>query len=170
MNKAVFLDRDGVINHDPGDYTYHVSQFKLNDGVLENLKTLYDNGYLLILITNQGGISKNLYTHNDVEEIHKYFIDELKKNGVELTEIYYCPHHSNNENCLCRKPNSLLIEKALARFDIDPLKSFMLGDKIRDVECAEKAGVKGIKVGLNENIEKYIDLILNNKDQLTKTN
>jgi D-glycero-D-manno-heptose 1,7-bisphosphate phosphatase len=161
MNKAIFLDRDGVINHDPGDYTYHVSEFKLNDGIIENLKKLYDNGFLLVLITNQGGISKGLYTHQDVEEIHSYLIRELCKADVEIAEIYYCPHHSVNENCLCRKPNSLMIEKALARFNIDPKKSFMLGDKERDIECAENAGVKGIKVDINQNIETYVDKILN---------
>jgi D-glycero-D-manno-heptose 1,7-bisphosphate phosphatase len=161
MNKAVFLDRDGVINHDPGDYTYHLSEFKLNDGIIENMKKLSDNGFLLIVITNQGGISKKLYTHQDVDEIHQYLKDELYKVGVKLSEIYYCPHHSINENCICRKPNSLLIEKALARFNIDPKKSFMIGDKERDVECAENAGVKGIKVEINENIKNYIDQILN---------
>ena len=163
MNKAIFLDRDGVINFDPGDYTYSLSEFKLNDGIIENLKRLYDCNYLLILITNQGGISKELYTQEEVEKIHSYLSNELKKVNVQLTEIYYCPHHSINEECLCRKPSSLMIEKALARFDIDPKKSFMLGDKMRDVECAEKAGVKGIKVEINKNISKYVDDILNNK-------
>lgn len=166
MNKAIFLDRDGVINFDPGDYTYNLSEFKLNDGIIENLKTLYDNGFLLIIITNQGGISKKLYTHQDVEEIHKYLANELGKVNVQLAEIYYCPHHSINENCICRKPNSLLIEKALARFDIDPKKSFMIGDKTRDVETAEKAGVKGIKTDVNENIERYVDQIIKNKLKL----
>jgi D-glycero-D-manno-heptose 1,7-bisphosphate phosphatase len=163
MNKAIFLDRDGVINFDPGDYTYNLSEFKLNDGIIENLKRLYDNGYLLILITNQGGISKKLYSHTNVEEIHAYLAKELKKVGVQLAEIYYCPHHNINEECICRKPSSLMIEKAIARFDIDPKKSIMLGDKMRDVECAEGAGVKGIKVEINKNISKYVDLILNNK-------
>ncbi|MCK5028705.1 MAG: HAD family hydrolase [Bacteroidales bacterium] len=163
MNKAIFLDRDGVINFDPGDYTYNLSEFKLNDGIIENLKRLYDNNYLLILITNQGGISKKLYTHKDVEEIHAYLAEELKKANVQLSEIYYCPHHSINEECICRKPNSLMIEKALARFDIDPKKSYMLGDKMRDVECSEGAGVKGIKVELNKNIKEYVDQILNDK-------
>ena len=161
MNKAIFLDRDGVINFDPGDYTYNLSEFKLNDGILENLKKLYDNGFLLIIITNQGGISKKLYTHQDVEAIHKYLANELNRVNVQLAEIYYCPHHSINENCICRKPDSLMIEKAIARFDIDPKKSFMIGDKMRDVEAAEKAGIKGIKVGLNENIKKYVDQIIN---------
>ncbi|MFC2103973.1 D-glycero-alpha-D-manno-heptose-1,7-bisphosphate 7-phosphatase [Bacteroidota bacterium] len=160
MNKAVFLDRDGVINHDPGDYTYLLKEFKINDGVISSLKKLYDNGYLLFIITNQGGISKQIYTHKEVEEIHNYLNAELAKENVKLTEIYYCPHHIVNENCLCRKPDSLLIEKAVARFNIDCDNSFMIGDKPRDVEAAEKAGIKGIKVDVNENIEKYIDQII----------
>lgn len=163
MNKAVFLDRDGVINFDPGDYTYNLTEFKLNEGIIANLKLLYDHGYLLIIITNQGGISKKLYTHNDVSEIHNYLKSELKKEGVELTEIYYCPHHSINEKCICRKPNPLMIQKAIARFNIDPEKSFMIGDKDRDVESAEAAGVKGIKVELNSNIKNTVNQILNNK-------
>lgn len=167
MNKAVFLDRDGVINFDPGDYTFKPEEFKINEGIIQNLKRLHENGFLLIIITNQGGISKQIYTHDHVEVIHKYLAEELDKVNVQLTEIYYCPHHSVNENCICRKPNSLLIEKAIARFNIDPKKSFMIGDKMRDVEAAEKAGIKGIKVGLNENIEKYVDEILNNKSQNT---
>ncbi len=161
MNKAVFFDRDGVINHDPGDYTYLLEKFKINDGVISSLKKLSSAGYLLFIITNQGGISKEIYTHNHVNAIHKYLIEELVKENVRFSEIYYCPHHSVNENCLCRKPNSLLIEKAIARFNIDKEKSFMIGDKPRDVEAAENAGVKGIKVGVNENIEKYVDDILN---------
>ncbi len=167
MNKAIFLDRDGVINFDPGDYTYKLEKFKINDGVIPSLKKLYDKDYLLFIITNQGGISKQIYTHKHVEDIHKHLADELKKVNIELTEIYYCPHHSVNEKCLCRKPNSLLIEKAIARFNINPEISFMIGDKQRDVEAAEKAGVKGIKVGLNENIEKYINQIIN-QEKMTK--
>lgn len=163
MNKAVFFDRDGVINHDPGDYTFLLKEFKINEGIISSLKRLYEEGYLLFIITNQGGISKKIYSHKHVENIHNYLINELRKVNVELSEIYYCPHHSINEKCLCRKPNSLLIEKAIARFDIDKGKSFMIGDKSRDIEAAEKAGIKGIKVDLNENIEKYINQILNNK-------
>ena len=170
MNKAVFFDRDGVINHDPGDYTYHIREFKLNEGIIDKMKKLYDKGFLWIVITNQGGISKKLYTHQDVEEIHQHLSDELNKVGVKLSEVYYCPHHSINENCICRKPNSLMIEKALSRFNIDPKQSYMIGDKVRDVEAAENAGIKGIKVGVNENIEKYINQILNSKSQNSNSN
>ena len=161
MNKAIFFDRDGVINFDPGDYTYLLEEFKINDGVISSLKKLYKQGYLLVIITNQGGISKKIYTHKHVHNIHKFLANELKKVNVEFTEIYYCPHHTINEKCLCRKPGSLLIEKAIARFNIDPKQSFMIGDKPRDVEAAENAGLKGIKIGLNENIEGIVDQILN---------
>ena len=160
MNKAIFFDRDGVINFDPGDYTYQLDEFKINDGIIENLKRLVETGYLLIIITNQGGIAKQIYSHDNVEKIHEYLANELKKSGIELTEIYYCPHHSDVEKCLCRKPGSLFIEKAIARFNIDPKKSYMIGDKMRDVEAAENAGIKGIKVDLNENIGKYVDRII----------
>lgn len=152
MNKAVFLDRDGVINHDPGDYTKSVEEFTINDGALESLKLLVDNGYLLILITNQGGIAKKKYTKSDVSKIHDYFLGTCLKHDIKIEEIYYCPHHSDIENCICRKPNSLLVEKAIARFNIDPEKSFFIGDKMRDIECGNGAGVKGIKIDVNENI------------------
>ncbi len=160
MNKAVFLDRDGVINYDPDRYTYLLEEFVINDGVITSLKKLYNEGYLLIVITNQGGIAKKLYTKEDVEKIHQFLISELKKEGISLTAIYYCPHHGDIENCICRKPSPLLIQKAIACYNIDPNKSYMIGDKMRDVEAAESAGIKGIKVGVNENIEEYVNEIL----------
>ena len=77
MNKAIFFDRDGVINFDPGDYTYQLDEFKINDGIIENLKRLVETGYLLIIITNQGGIAKQIYSHDNVEKIHEYLANEL---------------------------------------------------------------------------------------------
>ncbi len=153
MKKAVFLDRDGVINKEVGDYVYKVSDFIINKGVFEALKLLQDAGYLLIIITNQGGIAKNIYTKQDVDKVHGFLNSELQKHNIKLTEIYYCPHHSEVNNiCLCRKPNSIMIEKAIARFNIDANKSYMIGDKNRDVEVGKKAGVKTIKISSNENI------------------
>lgn len=159
MNKAVFLDRDGVINHDPGDYTRHISEFKILEGLFESLKEIQDKGYKLIVITNQGGISKKQYGHKEVNEIHAYFISEAGKHKVEITDIYYCPHHSDFEKCLCRKPGSLLVEKALAKYEIDPAQSYFFGDKQRDVETAENAGVKGIKTECNAPLKKYIGIV-----------
>lgn len=152
MQKALFLDRDGVINHDPGDYTKSVNEFTINPNVFSFLKQAQDLGYLLIVITNQGGIGRRLYTKRDVDEIHDFLRSEAKKYGVEFSGIYYCVHHPITSACLCRKPGSLLIEKALYAHNINAASSFMIGDKDRDIECAEHAGVKGIKVEVNHDL------------------
>ena len=120
MTKAIFIDRDGVINSDVGHYyIYRKEDFVLNDGILEALKQFQDAGYLLIVITNQGGINKGEYSINDVEEVHQKLRNLLSAADIQLTDIYYCPHHDTLQTCLCRKPLNLNIEKAIARFDID---------------------------------------------------
>ena len=121
MAKAVFLDRDGVINLERGDYTFRLKDFVINDGVVEALSDFQRKGYLLYIITNQSGISKGQYTHENVNEIHDFLITKLRESGIHISAIYYCPHHPEQSNCLCRKPNCLLIEKAIARFDIDQI-------------------------------------------------
>lgn len=159
MNKAIFLDRDGIINHDPGDYTKHISEFTILPDLWPALKELQKRGYLLILITNQGGIAKGLYGHEEVAEIHAYFLQEAEKNGVSITEIYYSPHHDDYGKSLSRKPGSLMIERGLAKFNIDPKKSYMIGDKQRDCDAGEKVGVQGVLIPTNDALKKYLDLI-----------
>ncbi|MBE9467666.1 MAG: HAD family hydrolase [Bacteroidetes bacterium] len=162
MNKAIFLDRDGVINSDKGHYyIYRVEDFKINEGIVESLQKFQENNFLLIIISNQGGISKGIYTKKNVEEVHDYLKNNLKKQNVELTEIYYCPHHSSNEKCLCRKPDTLMLEKAIARFNIDISSSFLIGDGERDIEAGKKIGLQTIKINANENISKYCKKIIN---------
>ncbi|MDA3781495.1 MAG: HAD family hydrolase [Bacteroidales bacterium] len=160
MSKAIFFDRDGVINRERGDYTYKTKDFVINEGVIDTLITLSNYGYLLIIISNQGGISKNLYSKNDVEILHQYLISELEKHHIKISEIYYCPHHSINEKCLCRKPGSLLFEKAIARFNIDIQHSYMIGDSQRDIIAAEKTGIKGIKIEPNDDIREILKQIV----------
>jgi D-glycero-D-manno-heptose 1,7-bisphosphate phosphatase len=152
LNKAIFLDRDGVINRERGDYTFRIEDFQINEGVFECLAAFQKKGYLLILITNQGGISRGIYTTNEFESLSKFMLEQFENEGIRFTEIYYCPHYSGIGKCLCRKPGSLLLEKALARFQIDPQNSFMIGDSERDMDAARAAGVKGLKVKPNENI------------------
>lgn len=152
MHKAVFLDRDGVLNRELDDYAYKVKDFHILPDVASALKKLKGKGYLLIVITNQGGISKGIYTKNDVETVHKYLWDSLHKEGVQLDEIYYCPHHNLGGSCICRKPDSLMVEKAIARFQIDKAKSYFIGDKERDILAAKKAGVKGILMEQNSSL------------------
>ncbi len=160
IHKAIFLDRDGVINFERGKYTWKIENFVINDGIIRSLIKLQELGYLIIVISNQGGIAKGIYTKNDVDMVHDYMINEFEKYNIKLTKIYYCPHHPDFEKCICRKPDSLLIEKSIAKYHIDPEKSYFIGDKKRDTEAARKAGIKDILIEPNESIEKYVkDLI-----------
>ncbi len=157
MNKAVFLDRDGVINRERGQHTWKIEDFEILPDLIEALKTFSKKGFLLIIITNQSGISKGLYGHEEVRSLHDYLNEELSKHGLELNEIYYCPHHENSGRCLCRKPNSLMLEKAIARFDIDTSQSIFIGDKERDIKAGEKVGVKGILIEANTSLLPIAD-------------
>jgi D-glycero-D-manno-heptose 1,7-bisphosphate phosphatase len=158
-NKAIFLDRDGVINRDVLNYTWKISEFHILDGVFETCMELQKRGYLLIVITNQGGIGKGMYKHEDVSILHNHMVSSFKENGILISEVYYCPHHEVSGKCLCRKPGSLLVEKAVARFNIDPAQSYFVGDRDRDIEAGEGAGVKGILVEVNSNLRKTLPLI-----------
>lgn len=158
MNKAVFLDRDGVINRKGGPYyIFSEDDFNFNSGVFEALRYFAGQGYLLIVITNQGGIAKGFFTSAQVEKVHNQMKKELEAEGIDLTAIYYCPHHPDISACECRKPGSLLFQKAIAGHDIDPANSFMIGDSEIDILASEKAGVKGILIPTNGNM---MDLVI----------
>ncbi len=160
-NKAIFLDRDGVINKEIGRYVAKADEFVLNDGVLQALQAFKNSGYLLIMITNQGGVSRGLYTKETLESIHAVMNNQLKSLNIAFDEIYICPHHDKMENCLCRKPKSLMIEKAVSRFNIDVKQSFLIGDSDRDIAAAENVGIKGIKLKSNTNLLHSVQDILN---------
>ncbi len=153
MNKAIFLDRDGVINSDLGHYyVYKLEDLKINVGIVESLKKLQDAGFMLIIISNQGGIAKGEYSKMDTDLFHSKLLSIFSQNNVFIHEIYYCPHHSNIEKCICRKPDSQMIEKAAARFKIDLKKSFFIGDSERDIKAAKKIKLNALKIDSNENI------------------
>ncbi len=153
MKKAVFLDRDGIINSDNG--LYYISdpdEFRLNPGIAELLKWLSDKGFLLIIISNQGGIAKGIYGPADTERVHRKMIELLAPSGVRFAEIYYCPHHPDVSRCLCRKPGTVMIEKGLARFDIDPSLSLFIGDRETDMEAGRNAGLKTLLAEPNQDM------------------
>ncbi|NMC41587.1 MAG: HAD family hydrolase [Bacteroidales bacterium] len=157
MKKAIFLDRDGVINaKGEGYYIYRKEDFKLNDGVISALSWFISKGYILIVITNQVGIAKGLYTRQDVEELHEYMADLLKIHGVFLTAIYYCPHHPDIEPCECRKPGTLLFEEAIKKYFINRSESWMIGDSDSDIEAARRAGLKSFRIPTNGNMMELI--------------
>lgn len=161
MHKAVFIDRDGVITSDVGHYyVYKPEDVIINPGVAEGLKLLKKSGYLIIVITNQGGIARGTYTHNDVEKTHAKMRNLLQQEGADFDELYYCPHHDKVEKCLCRKPNNLNIEKAISRFNIDRNKSWMIGDNPRDIEAGNKSQLRGILVEKNNDLLPHCKHIL----------
>lgn len=161
MNKAIFLDRDGVLNREREcGYTSRPEDFEILPGVIEVLQLFRDKGYRLIVISNQSGVGKGLYTHEEVEVLHDQLKGTFEKNGVYVDEIYYCIHHPDVTKCLCRKPGTLFLEKAIARFDIDRSASFFIGDKEnRDMEAAAAAGIKGILIRANSSLKEILHYI-----------
>lgn len=153
-NKAIFLDRDGVLNHEINDYICRVEDFEVLEYQIPPLKRLYDEGYLLIIITNQGGIALQRYTEEDLAIMHQILFDAFEKQGAKISHAYHCPHHHTvSEPCNCRKPLSGMLLEAIATYNIDPALSVMIGDKPRDVEAANGAGVKGIMIDPDEQID-----------------
>ena len=160
MEKAVFLDRDGVLNKELGDYVCRFDDFKVLEHNFAALKELQDRGYLLIVITNQGGLAKGWYSVEVLDQMHTQLITTYAEQGVLISEVYYCNHHPEyNGKCLCRKPGSLMLEKALARFGIDASQSYFIGDRERDVIAGEAAGVTGILIDSDQPIEDVLSLI-----------
>lgn len=144
MNKCVFLDRDGVLNVDNPKYTFLTTQFHIIPGVPEALYRLKESGYLLVVVTNQSGIARGIYTRRQMDLCHIYLQNSC---GHVIDEIYFSPYHETVTNSLTKKPGSLLFEKAIAKFNIDTKKSWMIGDRSRDLVPAKKLGIKTIQIG-----------------------
>jgi D-glycero-D-manno-heptose 1,7-bisphosphate phosphatase len=144
MNRCVFLDRDGVLNEDDPNYTYEVNKFKIIPGVIDALKMLKQAGYKLVVVTNQSGIAQGKYTVEQMRACHAYLQDTC---GGIIDHFYFSPYHPSVTASLLRKPGSLMFEKAIARFDIDVSKSWMVGDRGRDMIPARALGIRTIQVG-----------------------
>jgi D-glycero-D-manno-heptose 1,7-bisphosphate phosphatase len=158
--KAVFLDRDGVLNRERGEHTWRMADFEVLPGVPEALRRLRDAGCLLVVVSNQSGIGLGLYTKVEVEALHDYLSRRLAEAGVALDAVFYCPHHPTQGRCLCRKPGSLLLEKAIARFGIDASASWFIGDRERDAQAAVAAGVRPVLVPANAPLGPVVDQLL----------
>lgn len=145
--KALFLDRDGVLNIDTG-YLFRKEEWQWREGAVELCTGAARKGYLLVVITNQSGIARGKYDHSDVASLHAWVQDQLRQAGAPLTDIWYCPHHPEwSGRCLCRKPGSLMLERAAALHGIDLSASWMIGDHRRDLEAGRAAGCKTAFVG-----------------------
>jgi len=146
-NKAVFLDRDGVINRDDG-YVYLWRDFVLLDGVVEALKNIQSKNYLIFIVTNQSGIARGFYRESDVEKLHQNLKDEFFLYGINIAGIRFCPHHPEGVivrytvDCNCRKPRPGMLYELGESFNVDFAKSYMIGDKESDVYAGTHAGIK----------------------------
>lgn len=164
MNKCIFLDRDGVINKDYVDYAYSLDRFIILEGVVEALNALKSAGYKLIVVTNQSGIAKGIYTQKDMEICHEY-LQAQSANAIDA--FYFAPGHPSVSESLSRKPGTLMFEKAIARFQTDIAASWMIGDKRRDMLPAQKMGLRTILVG-NEEDPAFADHSFNNLPEATE--
>jgi len=142
MHKALFLDRDGVVNVEK-NYLFKKEDFVFINGIFDLCRHYSQKGYLIFIVTNQSGIARGYYSESDFINLNNWMIGEFKKKGVEISKIYYCPHHPDYGNeCECRKPKPKMLLDAKEEFDLDMSSSLLVGDKERDIEAALNAGVK----------------------------
>lgn len=140
---CVFLDRDGVLNRDRANYTYQLTDFEILPGVPAALRALRDAQFLRVVITNQAGIAKGIYTRGQMGRCHEYL---QMTTGHLINKFYYAPYHPSITESLTRKPDSLMLEKAIARFGVAVGQSWMIGDAERDLIPAQKLGLRTIRI------------------------
>lgn len=156
MNRAIFLDRDGVINEERKDYVKNPGEFKILEGVDKAIKLIRNNGYLVIIITNQSAVNRGLISENMLNIIHEQFQKYLKKSNTMVDGFYFCPHKPD-EDCLCRKPKPEMIFSAAKYHNIDLKNSYFIGDSTKDFDAAKNAGCNGI---LLQEDQTLLDCIL----------
>ena len=142
INKACFLDRDGVLNEDVG-YLHKSEDFKWIDGAIEAIKLLKRNNFLVIVITNQSGISRGYYTSKDVTNLHQWMNKILKKEGIQINDFFFSEDLPNNNPESRRKPSPKMINEAVEKYNLDKTRCFMVGDKKTDLIAAKNASIKG---------------------------
>ena len=138
--KAVFLDRDGVINIEK-DYLYKIEDFEFVDGAFSSLKYLQSKGYKLFIITNQSGIGRGYYTQEDFDKLTSWMLEQFKQNNINISQVELCPHNPQ-DNCDCRKPKTKMIDNILENYNINLENSWLIGDKSSDIQCAINANIK----------------------------
>ncbi|OHE03712.1 MAG: D,D-heptose 1,7-bisphosphate phosphatase [Sulfurimonas sp. RIFOXYD12_FULL_33_39] len=154
MNKALFLDRDGVVNVEI-NYLHKIEDFEFINGIINLCKYYQNNGYIIIIVTNQSGIDRGYYDECDFNILTSWMINEFAKYNVNIKKVYFCPHHPDiSGTCSCRKPESGMFLEAAKEFDIDFKNSILIGDKESDIEAAIKAGVSKTYLFDEKNIVK----------------
>lgn len=167
MNRAIFLDRDGTLNVER-HYLHKIEDFEFLPGVIDTLRKLQQAGFLLIILTNQSGIGRGYYTEENFIKLNEWMLNTLRKVGVNISRVYYCPHLPDAKiekyrlDCECRKPKLGMFKQAIKDFDIDLSNSYTIGDKIRDCALCENTPCRGILIDKNE-LSKVIEDVKNGK-------
>ncbi|MBT5953811.1 HAD family hydrolase [bacterium] len=149
--KAIFFDRDGTLIVEK-NYLKNSSDVILENRVIESLHLLKDDGFLFVIITNQSGIGRGYFTEEDYLDVHLEVVAQFREHGIEFLDDYYCPHHptkgigSFKQECLCRKPGTLLIEQAVKEFNLNISESVFVGDKSSDIQAGLSAGMLSVHV------------------------
>ncbi len=150
MRKVVFLDRDGTINVEK-NYLHKIEDFEYENNVVEALKIISEKGFDVIIVTNQAGIARGYYTVDQYKKLEGFIEDDLRNRNIRILKTYYCPHHPNGINefaieCECRKPKPKMFIDAINEFGIDVKNSFMVGDKLTDIEPTIELGIESYLV------------------------
>ena len=156
-NHAVFLDRDGTLNEDPG-YISDPETVVLYPDTGDALALLKKYGFMLIVISNQSGIARGMMTSHDVDSVNDKINSLLSDHKVKIDAFYFCPAHpdySSEEECECRKPSAKLVFEAAKEFNIDLEKSYFVGDSVSDIQCGKNAGIKTILVRTGKGEESF---------------
>lgn len=149
LKKALFLDRDGIINIDHG-YVYKIEDFEFTKGIFKLLHLFIQKGYLLFIVTNQSGIGRGYYSLDDFDTLTQWMLKRFEEEHISIAKVLYCPH-SPQENCPCRKPHTGLIDEILEQYPIDISKSWLIGDKQSDIDLATNSKIaNSISVGERE--------------------
>ena len=163
MNKAFFLDRDGVVNKEL-DYVYRKDDFYFIDGVFEACQTILSHGYEIILITNQSGIARGYYSEEDFLKLTKWMVKIFMENGVTISDVMYCPHHATEGlgvykvNCECRKPKTGLLVQIRNALKQDLQGAYMVGDSLKDLQAAKAVGITPILVRTGNGLQTLQEL------------
>ncbi len=168
MQKAIFFDRDGVLNREIGDYVCKIEDFEILPDSADCVKLAKENGFMAIVITNQGGIDKDLYSIEELGTFHQKLQNACKEIGTQIDDFYFCPHHPIKGKCLCRKPDSLMIEKAIAKYQLNPELCLIIGDTERDMKAGEKAGIQTLLIQPNSEKKRLLEEAIRNLAQKEK--
>ena len=141
FSKAAFLDRDGVINKDIG-YLHKIDDFRWIEGAKEAISFLKKKKFFVIIVTNQSGVERGFFSESDVNYLHNWINDELKKSECVIDDFFYSTELPSNKS-VRRKPSPEMINEALIKYNLNKEKCFMIGDKNTDIQCARNAGIKG---------------------------